>query len=100
MIDWWSVFTHSLWIVGLSAALAIASYSDWLASTEGKGLSSAMRHLAHSTSFACSMALTSAGAGLGVTIWWKRVLWLLLAAGFTTLAARSWSSRRRDPQSE
>ena len=100
MIDWWNIFTHSLWIVGLAAALAIASYSDWLAFTENEGFGSAVRRLAHSTSFACSMALASAGAGLGIAIWWKRVLWLLLATGFTALAARAWSSHRRDPQSE
>jgi len=100
MIDWWSVFTSSLWIVGLAAALAILSCNDWLAFTEGKGLGSAARHLAHSTSFACSMALACMGAGLGVATWWERGLWLLVASGFTALAVRAWFSRRRDPQGE
>lgn len=100
MIDWWSVFTNSLWIVGLAAALAVLSYSDWLAFTNGKGLGSAARRLAHSTSFACSIALACVGAGLGVATWWERGLWLLVAAGFTALALRAWSSRRRDPQGE
>lgn len=100
MIDWWSVFTNSLWIVGLAAALAIMSCSDWLAFTEGRGLGSAARRLAHSTSLACSMALACVGAGLGVAAWWERVLWLLVAAGFAALAVRAWSSHRRDPQVE
>ena len=51
MIDWWSVFTNSLWIVGLAAALAIVSFSDWLASTQGRSLNIALRRLASSCQF-------------------------------------------------
>ena len=100
MIDWWSVLTNSLWIVGLATALAVLSYSDWLASTEGRGLASTLRRLASSTSFVASMALVCVGTGLSVTLWWQRGLWLLLAISFAALGIRGWSCHRKDPQDE
>lgn len=100
MIDWWNVFTNSLWIVGLAAALAVLSYSDWLASTRGRGLRSALRRLARSRSFVASMALVCVGVGLGTTVWWQRGLWYLLAIGFAVLGVGVGSGRRKDPQGE
>jgi hypothetical protein len=98
MIDWWSVFTNSLWIVGLAAALAIVSYSDWLASTQDKSLNIALRRLAHIPGFFLSISLASVGAGLGATTWWERGLWLLVATGFAVLAVWSRSGSNKDMQ--
>ena len=98
MIDWWSVFTNSLWLVGLAAALAIVSYSDWLASAEGGSWRITSRRLAHSSGFFLSLALAAVGIGLGADVWWEHGLWLLFALGFGILALLAWSGRRKDQQ--
>ena len=95
MIDWWNVFTNSLWIAGLAGALAIFGHADWQASTEGAGLSHALKQLSQRAEFALALALASVGAGLGVLRVWERALWLLLATGLAFLAFRLWFSRRK-----
>jgi hypothetical protein len=95
MIDWWNIFTHSLWIAGLAAALAIFSHADWQASTKGHGLKSALKHVSQSPGFALAMALICLGAGLGVVRWWERMLWLALAVGALSLAGWQWFSQRK-----
>ena len=100
MIEWWSVFTNSLWIVGVAVALAIVSYSDWLSSTGGASAGSTSKSIVHNSGLLCCIALASAGAGLGSVVWWQRGLWFLLAAAFSALTVRSWSDHREDLQDE
>lgn len=95
MIDWGSVLTNGLWIVGLAAALAILSWASWLASREVKGLRATAKYLAHSPGLALSIALIAMGAALSVVTEWERIVWLLLAAGFSAHAIRTW--QRKDP---
>jgi hypothetical protein len=97
MIDWWSVVTNSLWIMGLASALAILSWADWLAAGEGGGLGDVVDYAVHSPGFALSIALIAVGASLSVATWWERIVWLLVAAGLATHAVRAWSRQRRDP---
>jgi hypothetical protein len=98
MIDWWSVFINSLWLVGLAGALAILSYSDWLVSEEGRGLSTTFRRLVHNSGLFFSLALVCVGIGLGADVWWERGLWLLVTFGFSLLALRAWSRRWKEQQ--
>jgi hypothetical protein len=94
MIDWWNVFTNSLWILGVAAALAIISQADWLASRESAGLRYVLQQLAQRPDFCLALAIGSLGASLGIVRVWERILWLLLATGFALLAFRFWLSRR------
>jgi cytochrome bd-type quinol oxidase subunit 2 len=95
MIDWWNVFTNSLWILGVAAALAILSHADWLASREDAGLRHVLRRLAQRADLSLALAVASVGAGLGVVRLWERILWLLLASGLALFAFRLWLSRRK-----
>jgi hypothetical protein len=95
MIDWWNVFTNSLWILGVAAALASLSYVDWLASREGAGLRHVLSQLAQRADFSLALAVASVGAGLGVVRLWERILWLLLASSLALFAFRLWPGRRK-----
>jgi hypothetical protein len=94
MIDWWNVFTNSLWIIGLACALAVFSRADWLASAESAGLRHALKETARRAEFTLALALASVGAGLGVVRAWERALWLLLATALVLLAFRLWLGGR------
>jgi hypothetical protein len=95
MIDWYFVLTHSLWIVGLSIALATFSYHDWLRRELNKPLRQQLRE----PSFRFPVNVGFLLVALGLTLlegarWWERVLWFLLACSFGWSA---WSERRRRP---
>ena len=81
MIDWWNVLTHMLWILGVAVAMAVLSYVDWISSRAGEGLGATLKRVMQSPVFWLGLVLVCLGAGLGVTVWWRRVLWLLLGAG-------------------
>lgn len=95
MIDWWNVFTHSLWIVGLATALAIWSHADWQAALGKKGMRETLRRVSDSPGFALALALICLGASLGVPRGWERLLWLLLVAASLTYAALLWFSQHK-----
>jgi hypothetical protein len=95
MIDWWNVFTNSLWIIGLAQALAVFSYVDWQASTAGQSPGATVAWLTHNSGFVGGMALVCLGAGLGASPWWERVLWLLFAGSLVSLATWLWLGQRR-----
>jgi hypothetical protein len=99
MIDWWNVFTHALWIMGLAVALAVLSYSDWTTSCRGEGFLATLKHTVQEPVLLLGLAVTCLGAGLGVDVWWRRVLWFLLAAGFVISMAHTYLSRPQDPSS-
>jgi hypothetical protein len=81
MIDWWNLFTNLLWIVGLACALVVFSFADWSASRRRHSIGFAVNQTVRTPLFLAGLALACLGAGLGVAVWWKAVLWLLLAAG-------------------
>ncbi len=83
MIDWYFVFTHSLWILGLSIALAAFSYHDWLR----KELNRPLRQQLREPSFRLPSNVGFLLVGLGFMLlensrWWERVTWFLLACSF------------------
>ena len=83
MIDWYFVFTHSLWILGLALALAAFSYHDWLR----KELNRPLRQQVHEPSFRfllnTGFLLVAAAFMLFESSrWWERALWFLLGCSF------------------
>lgn len=83
MIDWYFVFTHSLWILGLSIALAALSYHDWLR----KELNKPLRRQLREPSFRLPANIGFFLAALGLALlrssrWWERALWVLIGCLF------------------
>ena len=97
MIDWWGVFTNSLWIAGLAMVLAIFGHADWRASAKGEGLRAVVKRVSQSQGFALGMALVCLGVGLGVSRLWECILWLLLAVSFSSQVGWIWLKRREEP---
>ena len=83
MIDWWRVFTNSLWILGLSTLLAAFSYNDWLATETGQRRRDLFKEPAWRLPCSLGLFLTCAGWMLSqADRWWEKVLWFGLAAWF------------------
>ena len=83
MIDWYLVFTSSLWIFGLSIVLAAFSYHHWLAGETRRRLREQFREPSWIMSFSAGMVLVGLGFGLAESAqWWERTIWLALAASF------------------
>jgi hypothetical protein len=83
MIDWYLVFTHSLWILGFSIALAAFSYHDWLR----KELIRPLRQQLREPSFRFPMNIGFLLVAVAFMLlessgWWERALWLLLGCSF------------------
>lgn len=95
MIDWWWVFTNSLWLLGAAAMLAIFSHADWLASVEEKDLRFSLKHMAHNPGFSLALTFFFLGAGLGVSQWAERIIWFILAAASGAWAVRLWLELRK-----
>jgi hypothetical protein len=96
VIDWWSVFTHSLWIVGLAIALAVFSFADWQASARHEGLRTSLDRTLQSPVFWAGIALVCLGAGLGVKELWERIPWFLLTGASAFWASWILTGRRKD----
>jgi hypothetical protein len=83
MIDWYFVFTHSLWILGLTIALAAFSYHDWLRKDLGTRLRQQLREPSFRFPLNIGLMLVAvAFVLLESSRWWERVLWLLIACSF------------------
>jgi len=83
MIDWYVVFSHSLWILGVSVVLAALSYHDWLR----RELSRPLRQQLREPSFRLPSNAGFLLVALGFMLlpgsrWWARALWFLLAWSF------------------
>lgn len=83
MIDWWSIGTNSLWILGLSILLAVFSYLDWLARETRRPRRSLFNERSLRLPWTAGMFLACVGWGLSqAERWWEQGLWLMLAAWF------------------
>ena len=95
MIDWYLVFTSSLWIFGLSIVLAAFSYHHWLAGETRGRLREQFREPSWIMSFSAGMVLVGAGFGLSEGArWWERVVWLIIAGAFLWDGVATCYSRR------
>ncbi len=100
MIDWPYVARNALWILGLSIALAGASYAGWWAAgNDGAGRRVPWRAVwglpVFTRPFAAGLTLFCASLAWGSARWWETALWALLALAF--VAQLSLSHRAGPP---
>lgn len=99
MIDWYFVFTNSLWILGCAILLASFSWYDWVATESGRRRREVMKEAlpwqsCRSGAFwlvALSQAIAQDRA------WWERSLWVLLTLWFSWELLELWWQHRRLP---
>ena len=105
MIDWPYVARNALWILGLSIALAGASYASWWAAGNNDAGQRARRRErwralwslpVFTQPFAAGMTLFCASLAWGGTRWWETALWALLGIAFAVQFVQAcWPPRWR-----
>ncbi|MEA3336850.1 MAG: hypothetical protein U9R25_13130 [Chloroflexota bacterium] len=97
MIDWYSVLTNGLWILGLAVILAAFSYTDWR-----RGLNSPKTSLRQALAssrflavFSLGMVLFCAGLALTSGRWWEIAAWALLSVVFAWQGISSWQAWKK-----
>jgi hypothetical protein len=85
MIDWFSLFANSLWIIALALALATLSYASWRASVDREKLRSILGKGEYSTIFSLAGILFCAGLALTAPSILQTILWTILGIGFLTI---------------
>ena len=92
MIDWYALFTNSLWIVALALALATLGFSRWQARQEQIKLGQVLNRPGWQIALNISGTIFCLGLAATSQKIWERVLWLVMGLlfGFQIwLAARS-----------
>ena len=87
MIDLPAVAANTLWILGLSLALAALSWAHYTASQRGTRLRRELAHPAPRTALDAGLLLFCAGLAATSTRWWERALWILLTAAWAAQIA-------------
>lgn len=77
MIDWFSVFINSFWILGLSLLLAALSYHYWLAREEERRLREQYNQPSFLRIFWISLALVGVGLAGTSQYTWETAVWIL-----------------------
>ncbi len=95
MIDWISVGSNALWIVGCAVALATLSYASWEASVYGEKFRLRLQRPPIQASLNVAGLLFSLGLAATSDALWEKVLWLLLAAGFIYQLVALWVHLRK-----
>lgn len=90
MTDWTGLFLNGLWVFGAALLLAVLGYGSWCAETMGISLREELSRRTMDLSARIGWVAFCTGlAGLG-DVWWKRVLWALLALFNVVLAWCGW----------
>jgi hypothetical protein len=83
MINWWNLFTNSIWILALSLALAVVGIAHYQ-SQQGE---EKIRSILNAPRFALPLNLSGAifclGMALSSTKWWEVLLWIVLIGLFS-----------------
>lgn len=82
MIDWYSVASNSLWILGCALALAALSYTSWLASVSGEKFRRVIQRPGIQTSLNLAGLLFSAGLAATSDSTLESMLWAVLGLLF------------------
>ncbi len=90
MIDWYWVFTSSLWLTGLSLLLAAASWADHARRVAGLPLRRSWGRLFGGGWSRLGGLLACAGMMLGGGAWYERALWGALALDIAYRWWRAW----------
>lgn len=82
VIDWRSVWTNGLWIVGTAVLLATFSYTYWLSRTTPHEWAALYQQRPYDRLFWVGFLLVLLGLVFTSSRWWETAVWLL----FTTWA--------------
>lgn len=77
VIDWRSVWTNGLWIVGTAVLLATYSYTYWLSQVESQSIAEINRQPVYTRLFWLGFLLVLLGLIFTSTRWWETAVWLL-----------------------
>jgi len=83
MIDWLNLGMNALWIVGCAVALATIAYASWEASETKQKLRTRLNQPQIQISMNFAGLLFCLGLAGTSDVIWQRVLWILLAIGFS-----------------
>ena len=83
MIDWYNLLMNSLWILACALALATLSFASWQASVTREKFRKQLSQPGFQISFNIAGLLFCIGLAGTSEIIWQRVLWVLLAVGFS-----------------
>ena len=86
LIDWPLVGRSTLWIVGLSVALAAVSFGDFQAGDQRRPLRDVLRGKGYQRAINGGLTLVCLGMLFGSGHWWEVVTWAILCVGFVYLA--------------
>ncbi len=80
VIDWRSVWTNGLWIVGSAVLLATFSYTYWLSRTTPHKLAEINQQPPYDRLFWTGFLLILLGLVFTSRRWWETAVWLLFTA--------------------
>ncbi len=91
MINWYGLFTNSLWIIGAALLLASLSWSLYAATLARNGWRAQLKSPDFTLASAAGMTLLMLGLGFqrGTPLW-QSALWFMLALAFVLLAWLAW----------
>ena len=78
MINWLSLLTNTLWLLALSAALAIAGWVAWQAAREDVRFLEVLRRHRYSVALQGCLSLFCLGVALSVKSAWEQIAWAAL----------------------
>lgn len=90
MIDIWGVLANSLWILGVAILLATFSWAYWVAQEKGHRLRTVIDRPRIQQALNGGGFLFCVGLVVTARVWWKSILWGLLAAAWVV---RAWLTR-------
>lgn len=82
MIDIWGVVANGPWVVGLAVLLATLSWAHWAAGVEDVRFRETLGRTEVRRIMDVGLALFCAGLAATSDVWWRQVLWGLLAAAW------------------
>ncbi|MEA3350301.1 MAG: hypothetical protein U9Q82_06750 [Chloroflexota bacterium] len=95
MINWYNLFANSLWILALSLALGVISYTRWEAKQQGDRLRDRLDQPQRGIPLNLAGALFCLGLAATSHVWWEIVLWLLLFLLFMIQVWGLWQALKR-----
>jgi hypothetical protein len=78
MINWTALLTNAIWLLALSAALAIAGWASWQAALEKTRFLVVLQRRGTALALQGCLAVFCLGVALSVQATWERVAWALL----------------------
>ena len=91
LIDWRLFGFSALWILGLSLVLAAFSFADYQAAQTQAKVWAKLKEPRYQLILNSGLALFCVGLLGNASVWWKSLLWLILAGVFLFQA---WQYRR------